>query len=82
MEDANINITDQRVDRFDSRFHQLHCLENRLGDTDRNLAQALRRAYSRQCHVSGPTLPNPRQAQAEFDKQARLVPLWAWRDTR
>ena len=43
---------------------------------DENMAQALAPQHIRVNAIApGPTLPNPRQAQAEFDKQARLVPL-------
>ena len=75
--DANIiNITDQRVDRLTPDFASYTVSKTGLATLTETFAQALAPQHIRVNAIApGPTLPNPRQEQAEFDKQARLVPL-------
>ena len=75
--DANIiNITDQRVDRLTPDFTSYTVSKTGLATLTETFAQALAPQHIRVNAIApGPTLPNPRQEQAEFDKQARLVPL-------
>ena len=71
-----INITDQRVDRLTPDFTSYTVSKTGLATLTETFAQALAPQHIRVNAIApGPTLPNPRQAQAEFDKQARLVPL-------
>lgn len=71
-----INITDQRVDRLTPDFTSYTVSKTGLATLTETLAQALAPQHIRVNAIApGPTLPNPRQAQAEFDKQASLVPL-------
>ena len=75
--DANIiNITDQRVFRLTPDFASYTVSKTGLATLTQTFAQALAPQHIRVNAVApGPTLPNPRQAQSEFDKQASLVPL-------
>ncbi len=75
--DANIiNITDQRVDRLTPDFASYTVSKTGLATLTETFAMALAPQHIRVNAIApGPTLPNPRQEQAEFDKQARLVPL-------
>ncbi len=75
--DANIiNITDQRVDRLTPDFASYTVSKTGLAVLTETFAMALAPQHIRVNAIApGPTLPNPRQEQAEFDKQARLVPL-------
>ena len=75
--DANIiNITDQRVDRLTPDFASYTVSKTGLASLTQTFAMALAPQHIRVNAIApGPTLPNPRQEQAEFDKQARLVPL-------
>lgn len=75
--DANIiNITDQRVFRLTPDFASYTVSKTGLATLTQTFAQALAPQHIRVNAIApGPTLPNPRQKQAEFDKQARLVPL-------
>ena len=71
-----INITDQRVDRLTPDFTSYTVSKTGLATLTETFAQALAPQHIRVNAIApGPTLPNPRQEQAEFDKQARLVPL-------
>ena len=71
-----INITDQRVDRLTPDFTSYTVSKTGLATLTKTFAQALAPQHIRVNAIApGPTLPNPRQAQAEFDKQASLVPL-------
>ncbi|MBL6784450.1 MAG: SDR family oxidoreductase [PS1 clade bacterium] len=71
-----INITDQRVDRLTPDFTSYTVSKAGLATLTETFAQALAPQHIRVNAIApGPTLPNPRQAQAEFDKQASLVPL-------
>ena len=75
--DANIiNITDQRVFRLTPDFASYTVSKTGLATLTQTFAQALAPQHIRVNAVApGPTLPNPRQEQSEFDKQASLVPL-------
>ena len=71
-----INITDQRVDRLTPDFISYTVSKTGLATLTQTFAQALAPQHIRVNAIGpGPTLPNPRQQQSEFDKQARLVPL-------
>lgn len=75
--DANIiNITDQRVFRLTPDFASYTVSKTGLATLTQTFAQALAPQHIRVNAIApGPTLPNPRQEQSEFDKQAGLVPL-------
>jgi NAD(P)-dependent dehydrogenase (short-subunit alcohol dehydrogenase family) len=75
--DANIiNITDQRVFRLTPDFASYTVSKTGLATLTQTFAQALAPQHIRVNAIApGPTLPNPRQDQSEFDKQASLVPL-------
>lgn len=75
--DANIiNITDQRVFRLTPDFASYTVSKTGLATLTQTFAQALAPQHIRVNAIApGPTLPNPRQEQSEFDKQASLVPL-------
>ena len=75
--DANIiNITDQRGFRLTPDFASYTVSKTGLATLTQTFAQALAPQHIRVNAIApGPTLPNPRQDQSEFDKQARLVPL-------
>jgi len=77
IEDANIiNVTDQRVDRLTPDFTSYTVSKTGLATLTETFAMALAPQHIRVNAIApGPTLPNPRQAQEEFDKQAGLVPL-------
>lgn len=77
VEDANIiNITDQRVFRLTPDFASYTVSKTGLATLTQTFAQALAPQHIRVNAIApGPTLPNPRQDQSEFDEQARLVPL-------
>ena len=64
-----INITDQRVDRLTPDFTSYTVSKTGLATLTETFAQALAPQHIRVNAIApGPTLPNPRQAQAEFDK--------------
>ena len=71
-----INIIDQRIWRLTPDFTSYTVSKAGLWALTQTFAQAL---ASRQVRVNaigpGPTLPNPRQTQENFDLQASLVPL-------
>lgn len=71
-----INIIDQRVWRLTPDFSSYTVSKTGLWSLTQTFAQALAEQNIRVNGIGpGPTLPNPRQDQAEFDKQTRLVPL-------
>ncbi|MGC6475627.1 MAG: SDR family oxidoreductase [Parvibaculales bacterium] len=71
-----INIIDQRVWRLTPDFSSYTVSKTGLWSLTQTFAQALAEKNIRVNGIGpGPTLPNPRQDQAEFDKQTRLVPL-------
>lgn len=75
--DTNIiNITDQRVFRLTPDFVSYTVSKAGLSTLTQTFAQALAPQHIRVNAIApGPTLPNPRQDIAEFEKQASLVPL-------
>ncbi len=76
--DSIINIIDQRVWRLTPDFISYTVSKSGLWTLTQTFAQALAPRGIRVNAVGpGPTLPNPRQNQAEFEKQAKLVPLGA-----
>ncbi|CAI8428834.1 MAG: 3-oxoacyl-[acyl-carrier-protein] reductase FabG [Rhodobiaceae bacterium UBA7378] len=71
-----INIIDQRVWRLTPDFSSYTISKAGLWTLTQTAAQALAPRGIRVNAIGpGPTLPNPRQDRAEFDKQTRLVPL-------
>ena len=71
-----INITDQRVKRLTPDFLSYTVAKYALHGLTTSFAQSLAAKHIRVNAIApGPTLPNPRQNQAAFDKQAGLVPL-------
>lgn len=71
-----INIIDQRVWRLTPDFVSYTVSKTGLWTLTKTFAQALAPKKIRVNGIGpGPTLPNPRQDVAEFEKQARLVPL-------
>lgn len=71
-----INIIDQRVWRLTPDFMSYTLSKTALWSLTQTTAQAVApRGIRTNAIGPGPTLPNPRQAQSEFDKQASLVPL-------
>ncbi|MGC6471643.1 MAG: SDR family oxidoreductase [Parvibaculales bacterium] len=71
-----INIIDQRVWRLTPDFASYTVSKTGLWTLTQTFAQALAPKKIRVNGIGpGPTLPNPRQDVAEFEKQARLVPL-------
>jgi NAD(P)-dependent dehydrogenase (short-subunit alcohol dehydrogenase family) len=71
-----INLTDQRVWRLTPDFASYTVSKTGLWTLTQTFAQALAPQHIRVNAIApGPTVPNPRQQQSEFDKQASLVPL-------
>lgn len=70
-----INIIDQRVWRLTPRFLSYTASKAGLWTVTRTLAQALAPRIRVNGIGPGPVMPNDRQAQADFDAQARAVPL-------
>ncbi len=76
--DSIINIIDQRVWRLTPDFISYTVSKSGLWTLTQTFAQALAPRGIRVNAIGpGPTLPNPRQDQAEFEKQTKLVPLGA-----
>jgi len=76
MDGCIINLTDQRVFRLTPDFTSYTVSKTGLHTLTLTYAQALAERHIRVNAIApGPTLPNPRQDVAEFEKQARLVPL-------
>ncbi len=74
--DSIINIIDQRVWRLTPDFISYTVSKSGLWTLTQTFAQALAPRGIRVNAIGpGPTLPNPRQDQAEFEKQTKLVPL-------
>ncbi len=71
-----INITDQRIDRLTPYFTSYSVSKVGLWTLTQTFAQALAPKHIRVNAIApGPVLPNVRQSQAAYDKQASLVPL-------
>ncbi len=71
-----INIIDQRVWRLNPHFTSYTISKSGLWTLTQTLAQALAPRTIRVNAIGpGPILPNPRQSEDEFAKQAELTPL-------
>lgn len=76
--DNIVNIIDQRVWRLTPDFTSYTVSKSGLWALTQTYAQALAEKGIRVNAIGpGPTLPNPRQNDAEFIKQTKLVPLGA-----
>ena len=74
--DASIvNITDQRVLKPTPRFFSYTLSKSALARATVTLAQALAPHVRVNAVAPGPTLPSPRQSDAQFAAQAAAVPL-------
>jgi NAD(P)-dependent dehydrogenase (short-subunit alcohol dehydrogenase family) len=74
--DASIvNITDQRVLRPNPRFFSYTLSKSSLHTATTTLAQALAPNIRVNAVAPGPTLPSPRQTDAQFAAQAESMPL-------
>ncbi|HEY1475525.1 MAG TPA: SDR family oxidoreductase [Pseudolabrys sp.] len=74
--DASIvNIVDQRVLKPTPRFFSYAVSKSALADATVMLAQALAPRVRVNAVAPGPTLPSPRQSDAQFAAQAASVPL-------
>jgi NAD(P)-dependent dehydrogenase (short-subunit alcohol dehydrogenase family) len=74
--DASIvNITDQRVLRPNPRFFSYTLSKSALHTATTTLAQALAPNIRVNAVAPGPTLPSPRQTDAQFATQAESMPL-------
>jgi NAD(P)-dependent dehydrogenase (short-subunit alcohol dehydrogenase family) len=72
---AIVNLLDQRVLKPDPRFFSYALSRNGLWWATRTLAQALAPRIRVNGVGPGPTLPSVHQSQAEFDAEAKAVPL-------
>lgn len=70
-----INIVDQRVLKPTPRFFSYSLSKSALAAATTTLAQALAPKLRVNAVAPGPTLPSPRQTEAQFAAQAALVPL-------
>ena len=71
-----INIIDQRIHRLTPHFISYSVSKAGLWTLTQSFAQALAPQHIRVNAIApGPVLPNPRQSQADFDNQAKHVPL-------
>ena len=74
--DASIvNIVDQRVFKPTPRFFSYTLSKAALHTATITLAQALAPAVRVNAVAPGPTLPSPRQSEAQFAAQAKALPL-------
>jgi NAD(P)-dependent dehydrogenase (short-subunit alcohol dehydrogenase family) len=77
-EDASgcvINMIDQRVWRLTPEFFSYTIAKSALWTATRTLAQALAPRIRVNAIGPGPVLPNPRQSQADFERECRATPL-------
>jgi NAD(P)-dependent dehydrogenase (short-subunit alcohol dehydrogenase family) len=72
---AVVNITDQRVFRPTPRFFSYSLSKSALHTATITLAQALAPKVRVNAVAPGPTLPSPRQSDAQFAEQAAVLPL-------
>ncbi len=70
-----VNVLDQRVFRPTPRFFSYTLSKSALHTATRTLAQALAPRVRVNAVAPGPTLPSPRQSDAEFAQQAAALPL-------
>ena len=64
-----VNMIDQRVWRLTPRFHSYTLSKSAMWTATRTLAQALAPKLRVNAIGPGPTLPNERQSQEDFDRQ-------------
>ena len=77
-EDADssiVNVVDQRVLKPTPRFFSYTLSKSALASATVTLAQALAPKLRVNAVAPGPTLPSPRQSEAQFAAQAAAVPL-------
>lgn len=74
-EGVALNILDQRVWNLTPHFVTYTLSKSGLWTLTRTLAMALAPRIRVNAIGPGPTLPNPRQSQEQFDRQAQSVPL-------
>lgn len=70
-----VNVLDQRVIKPTPRFFSYTLAKSALHTATRTLAQALAPRIRVNAVAPGPTLPSPRQSEAEFAQQAAALPL-------
>lgn len=70
-----VNMIDQRVWRLNPRFFSYTLSKSALWTATRTMAQALGPAIRVNAIGPGPTLPNQRQEQADFDRQTDALVL-------
>jgi len=70
-----VNVIDQRVFRPTPRFLSYTLSKSALLTATTTLAQALAPRVRVNAVAPGPTLPSPRQSEAQFAEQAALLPL-------
>ena len=70
-----VNIIDQRVFRPTPRFFSYTLSKTALYTATTTLAQALAPKVRVNAVAPGPTLPSPRQSEAQFAEQAQSLPL-------
>jgi len=70
-----VNIVDQRVFRPTPRFFSYTLSKTALHTATTTLAQALAPKVRVNAVAPGPTLPSPRQSEAQFAEQAEALPL-------
>ena len=70
-----VNILDQRVLKPTPRFFSYTLAKSALYTATTTLAQALAPRVRVNAVAPGPTLPSPRQSEAEFARQAAALPL-------
>jgi len=70
-----INMIDQRVWRLTPEFFSYTIAKSALWTATRTLAQALAPRIRVNAIGPGPVLPNPRQSQADFERECRVTPL-------
>ena len=70
-----VNIIDQRVWKLTPQFFSYTLTKSALWTATRTMAQALAPHIRVNAVGPGPTLPNPRQSAADFERQAAAVAL-------
>ncbi len=70
-----VNVVDQRVLRPTPRFFSYSLTKSALHSATTTLAQALAPRLRVNAVAPGPTLPSPRQSEADFAAQAAALPL-------
>jgi NAD(P)-dependent dehydrogenase (short-subunit alcohol dehydrogenase family) len=70
-----VNVLDQRVFKPTPRFFSYSLAKSALHSATTTLAQALAPRVRVNAVAPGPTLPSPRQSEAEFAQQAATLPL-------